>query len=137
MQVLSVHSTYKIRGGEDESRDAEERLLQRMGHWVERYEETNDRIDKLSAIDAACKTIWSVEAYQTMMQKLTEQTPDIVHIQNFFPMISPSVYYAAKAKNVPVVQTLRNYRLLCPNALFLEMGKSARTVWGNLFLGQE
>jgi glycosyltransferase involved in cell wall biosynthesis len=123
MQILSVHSSYKIRGGEDESRDAEEHLLRRMGNQVECYEETNYHLDKLSQIDAAIRTIWSVEAYQVMTQKLTKQSHDIVHVQNFFPIISPSIYYAAKAKNIPVVQTLRNYRLLCPNALFFRNGQ--------------
>jgi len=130
VQILSVHSSYKIRGGEDESRDAEEHLLQRMGHQVERYEETNYHLDQLSLPDAALRTIWSMESYQIMMQKLTEKTHDIVHVQNFFPTISPSIYYAAKAKKVPVVQTLRNYRLLCPNALFFRNGQVCEDCMG-------
>ncbi len=130
MQILSVHSSYKIRGGEDESRDVEEHLLQRMGHHVERYEETNYHIDRLSPIDAAFRTIWSVEAYQAITQKLTESIYDVVHVQNFFPMISPSAYYAARAKNVPVIQTLRNYRLLCPNALFFRNGQICEDCMG-------
>lgn len=123
MRILSVHSRYQIRGGEDESREAEERLLREMNHSVEVYEESNERVAAIHPIKMALKTIWSAEAYQTVRQQLASQPRDIVHVQNFFPLISPSVHYAAKAEGVPVVQTLRNYRLLCPNALFFRDGK--------------
>ncbi|PMB50215.1 glycosyl transferase family 1 [Fischerella thermalis CCMEE 5205] len=123
MRILSVHNRYQIRGGEDESRQAEENLLREMGHEVTVYEEHNDRIAKMNQLQVASRTIWSQEAYQIIQRRLQEQPQDIVHVQNFFPLISPSVYYAAKAQGVPVVQTLRNYRLLCPNALFFRDGQ--------------
>ena len=53
------------------------------------------------------------------MKTLKEFKPDIVHVHNFFPLISPSVFHACKKYNVPVVQTLHNYRLLCPAGTFL------------------
>jgi glycosyltransferase involved in cell wall biosynthesis len=118
MRILSIHNNYQIRGGEDESRQAEERLLREMGHQVDAYEENNDRIANLNRAQVAIRTVWSQEAYQTVRQKLQQSRSDIVHVQNFFPLISPSVYYAAQAEGVPVVQTLRNYRLICPNGLF-------------------
>lgn len=122
MRVLSIHNCYQIRGGEDESREAEERLLREMGHIVEVYEENNDRVANINAMQMAVNTVWSQQAYQTVKQQLARQPHDIVHVQNFFPLISPSVYYAAKSEKVPVVQTLRNYRLLCPNGLFFRNG---------------
>ncbi|MEC4815280.1 MAG: glycosyltransferase family 4 protein [Scytonema sp. PMC 1069.18] len=122
MRILSVHNRYQIRGGEDESRQAEENLLREMGHQVEVYEENNDRIATMKSLDLALRTVWSQESYQIIQQQLKQKVHDIVHVQNFFPLISPSVYYAAKAERVPVVQTLRNYRLLCPNALFFRDG---------------
>lgn len=123
MQILAVHNRYQIRGGEDECFEAEVKLLREAGHGVETYEENNDRVAQLGKIDAAAKTIWSREAYQATSDRLAAKPFDIVHVQNFFPLISPSVYYAAKAKRVPVVQTLHNYRLLCPNALFFRDGQ--------------
>jgi glycosyltransferase involved in cell wall biosynthesis len=123
MRVLTIHNAYQIRGGEDESREAEERLLREMGHHVDAYEESNNRIASLNAVQMASRTIWSTEAYNTVTDLLKKSTYDIVHVQNYFPLISPSVYYAAKAAGVPVVQTLRNYRLLCPNALFFRDGE--------------
>jgi glycosyltransferase involved in cell wall biosynthesis len=123
MHILSIHNRYQIRGGEDESRAAEENLLRQMGHQVDSYEENNDQIAKLSALNLALKTVWSEASRQIVRQTLRQSTYDIVHVQNFFPLISPAVHYAAKAEGVPVIQTLRNYRLLCPNALFFRDGR--------------
>ena len=122
MRILAVHNLYQIRGGEDECYDAEVKLLTEAGHHVDRYVETNDRIASLSQPQVATKTMWSQEAYQTVKQQLNRQSYDVVHIHNFFPLISPSVYYAAHEQGVPIVQTLHNYRLLCPNALFFRNG---------------
>lgn len=118
MRILSIHNNYQIRGGEDESRQAEERLLREMGHQVDVYEENNDRVATLNSAELAIRSIWSQEAYQIVQKQLRQSKNDLVHVQNFFPLISPSVYYAAQAEGVPVVQTLRNYRLICPNGLF-------------------
>lgn len=132
MRILSVHNRYQIRGGEDESRESEERLLREMGHLVEVYEENNERVAELNRIHMAVNTVWSMKAYKTIRSRLREQSHDLVHVQNFFPLISPSVYYAAKAEKVPVVQTLRNYRLLCPNALFFRDGHVCEDCLGKL-----
>lgn len=123
MRILSVHNIYQIRGGEDESRESEERLMREYGHDVDSYEETNDRLAQISTVEMALRTVWSHESYQEVKRRLTEQHYDVVHVQNFFPLISPSIYYAAQEKGVPIVQTLRNYRLLCPNALFFRDGQ--------------
>jgi glycosyltransferase involved in cell wall biosynthesis len=122
MHILSVHNLYQIRGGEDECHEAEVGLLREMGHSVDVYEEKNDRVEALGNLRMAIKTVWSEEAYQIVSRRLTEQSYDVVHVQNFFPLISPAIYHAAKAKGVPVVQTLHNYRLLCPNAMFFRDG---------------
>lgn len=122
MHILTIHNYYQIRGGEDECHEAEVRLLRERGHHVEVHEENNDRMAALSNFSKVTKTIWSRKTYQTVKHLLKEQPYDVVHVQNFFPLISPSVYYAAKAEGVPVVQTLHNYRLLCPNALFFRNG---------------
>jgi glycosyltransferase involved in cell wall biosynthesis len=123
MHILTVHNKYQIRGGEDESQELERRTLQEYGHQVDLYEEDNNRVKSLNSVQMALRTIWSTEAYQVVKQKLQNSTYNIVHIQNFFPLISPSVYYAAKEQGVAVIQTLRNYRLLCPNALFFRNGQ--------------
>ena len=131
MRILSVHSRYRIRGGEDEVCDDERQLLQDQGHVVDFYEDHNDRITQLSAPQVALQTVWSRDTYKALRQRLSAQAYDIVHVHNFLPLISPSVYYAAQASGVPVVQTLHNYRLLCPNALFFRQGQVCEDCLGN------
>ncbi|WP_315786713.1 glycosyltransferase family 4 protein [Fischerella sp. JS2] len=132
MHILTIHNYYQIRGGEDECHEAEVRLLRERGHHVEVHEENNDHMAALSNFSKVTKTIWSQETYQTLKHLLKEQPYDVVHVQNFFPLISPSVYYAAKAEGVPVVQTLHNYRLLCPNALFFRNGNICEDCLGQV-----
>jgi glycosyltransferase involved in cell wall biosynthesis len=131
LRILSIHNKYKHRGGEDESRESEERLLREMGHKVDIYEENNTRIAKLDPASLAVRTVWSQQSYRTVQQKLRQNRCDLIHVQNFFPLISPSVYYAAQAENVPVIQTLRNYRLICPNGLFFRDGRVCEDCLGH------
>lgn len=123
MRILSVHNYYQIRGGEDESCRAEKSLLREMGHLVDEYEKDNLSIASYQNLQLAAQTIWSQESYRDVREKLKRRSYDLMHVQNSFPLISPSVYYAAQEEGVPVVQTIRNYRLLCPNALFFRQGR--------------
>ncbi|NBD32735.1 MAG: glycosyltransferase [Cyanobacteria bacterium] len=127
MRILSIHNRYLQRGGELEAQ-----ILRERGHQVDLYEDSNTRLDTLSPIRTACKTIWSQQAYQEVSQKLATTKFDLVHVHNFFPLISPSVYYAAKKAKIPVVQTLQNFRLLCSNALFLREGKVCEACLGKI-----
>ena len=120
--VLVAHNRYQQRGGEDESTGSEIALLRSKGHKVTEFIEDNERIVDLSLPRVALRTVWSQESYRQLRRLIREQRPDVVHVQNFFPLISPAVYYAARAEGVPVVQTLRNYRLLCSNGLFFRDG---------------
>lgn len=119
MKVLLVHNSYQQRGGEDEVFASEVALLESHGDEVVCYTAHNDAVRQLSNLTLACKTSWSGATYQEMRALLERQRPHIVHVHNTLPLISPAVYYAAGAARVSVVQTLHNYRLLCPNALLL------------------
>lgn len=132
MKVLSIHNYYKVRGGEEESYELEAKILRENGHQVDLYQDHNSRLHGLSLANAALKTVWSKEAFHAVGQRLTQEKYDIVHVHNFFPLISPSVYYAASHAKVPVVQTLQNFRLLCPNALFLREEKVCEDCLGKL-----
>ncbi|MFB2894076.1 glycosyltransferase family 1 protein, partial [Aerosakkonemataceae cyanobacterium BLCC-F50] len=76
MRILSIHNNYQIRGGEDESRELEERLLLQMGHEVEVYQENNDRVPAINGVNLALRTVWSREAYNTVKQKLSDKAFD-------------------------------------------------------------
>src|SRR6476660_3247211 len=112
-----LHNRYQIPGGEDQSTAAEASLLRDYGHEVELLEEDNRRIEQPGGARTALRAVWSRDSYRRIDQKLRGARFDILHVQNFFPLWSPSVYYAAARNHVPVVQTLHNYRLLCGNSL--------------------
>ncbi len=118
MRVLMLHNKYLIPGGEDQCSLAEAALLRDHGHEVELLEEDNRRIEQLGQARTAMRTVWSSESFRRIDELLKSQVFDILHVQNFFPLWSPSVYYAASRNHVPVVQTLHNYRLMCVNSLF-------------------
>lgn len=111
-----AHNHYVERGGEDESTDVEVALLRDNHNDVDLYTRDSRDIPKSRKFRNGLNAIWSSRAYADVRERLKRKNYDVVHIQNFFPVISPAIYYAARAEGVPVVQTLRNYRLLCPNA---------------------
>lgn len=135
MRILLVHNRYLQRGGEDVSCEAEADLLRDHNHEVMQYEVSNERIASLGKLRAAARTIWSSESYRRVEELIRSHQPDIMHVQNFFPLISPSVYYAACKHRVPVVQSLRNYRLICLGGQLLRQGRvcedciGKRTPW--------
>jgi glycosyltransferase involved in cell wall biosynthesis len=115
LRILLAHNRYLIRGGEDESYDSELSLLRNHGCEVTEYLENNQKIEHLGKLATAARTIWSEETFRRVTNILSEKEYDLVYVQNFFPLISPSIYYAAHSSGVPVIQTIRNYRLLCLN----------------------
>lgn len=134
MRILMLHNRYKTRGGEDESTEAEISMLEKAGHQVDYMEQNNDAIDSLkSQASAAIVTIWSRSWYYRLKEILNVEQYDVVHVQNSFPLISPSVYYAASARRVPVVQSIRNYRLVCPSHNFYRNQNVCRDCVGTTF----
>jgi len=121
--VLLSHNHYQQPGGEDQVFAAEGDLLEKRGHQVLRYTAHNDRIARMSRLALAKTTVWNSEAYREVRALIRRERPQVAHFHNTFPLISPAAYHAARAEGVPVVQTLHNYRLLCPNALFFREGR--------------
>jgi len=140
MRILFVHCRYQQRGGEDAVVDSEIALLRGAGHVVETYERHNRDVAQTGRPGLAVQTVWS-RATSAEIRRLVEQfRPDVAHIHNTFPLISPSVYSALHACGVPVVQTLHNFRWLCPQAMFLRDGRVCedclgRTPWPALAHG--
>jgi len=122
VNVLMVHNRYLHRGGEDTSYECERRLLLHRGHEIHEYVKDNHEVAASRAWKAGLRAIWSSEDYQQLRARIRSIHPNIVHVHNSFPLISPAVYYAAKSEGIPVVQTLHNYRLLCPSAIFFRDG---------------
>ncbi|HMD39645.1 MAG TPA: glycosyltransferase [Candidatus Acidoferrum sp.] len=126
MKILSVHNAYQHRGGEDVAREAETRLLQQAGHEVVEYMRSNIGLSDASIlrrVSLATETVWSSRTSRELGAFLLREKPDVAHFHNTVPLISPSAYYACAEAGVPVVQTLHNYRLLCPGANLLRDGR--------------
>jgi len=133
MRLLLCHAHYQQRGGEDHSFEDEARLLESRGHEVVRYTLHNDAINEMGRVGIAVRTVWNHRVYRELREIMASSAPELVHFTNTFPLISPAAYYAARAEGVPVVQSLRNYRLLCPNALFLRDGLPCEDCLGKRF----
>lgn len=125
MKVLLTHLAYQLPGGEDAVFENEIDLLQRGGVEVIPWRRSNMEINAHglgNKIGAALATIWSREAASALAGLIREHRPDVVHFHNTFPLLSPSVYWAAGRLGVPVVQTVHNFRLVCPGALLYRDG---------------
>jgi glycosyltransferase involved in cell wall biosynthesis len=130
MRILLCHAYYQQSGGEDQSFEAEADLLESRGHEVRRYTLRNEVIEGMSRLAVAAKTLWNRTTHRELSRLIREFQPDVLHSTNTFPLISPSIYYAARSLNVPVVQSLRNYRQLCPSGLLLRDGVACEDCLG-------
>jgi glycosyltransferase involved in cell wall biosynthesis len=136
MRILFVHNYYREQGGEDVSFHHEMDLLTQHGHIVESYTRDNHEIEDRSLVakyHLFRETAWSQKTVTEIQKKIKEFQPQIVHVQNFFPLISPSVFSTCKAEGIPVVFSVRNYRLLCPNGLFFRDGHPCEDCLGKSF----
>ena len=125
-RVLLVHNYYKLPGGEDMVVENEKKLLETYGHTVFIYSRFNKEMETFSAVEKLLlpfTSLFSLRTYREVKRMIQEKDIDIVHVHNTLNLISPSVYYAAWACGKPVVQTVHNFRLLCPGAIFLRDGK--------------
>lgn len=130
MKVLLAHNHYQQQGGEDQVFAEEGRLLEENGHTVIRYTAHNDLVKIMGPAALARSTLWNRNAYYELRNLIRFERPQVMHCHNTFPLISPAAYYAAQSEGLPVVQTLHNYRLLCPNALFFRNGRPCEDCLG-------
>lgn len=125
-KVLIVHNYYQVPGGEDTVVENEKNLLLDNGHEVVMYTRHNNEIKKKSILwkfILPLETIFSLKTYNDIKKIIRKEKIDIVHVHNTLPLISTSVYYAAKSCKVAVVQTIHNFRLICPSATFTRNNK--------------
>jgi glycosyltransferase involved in cell wall biosynthesis len=123
LRVIIVHNHYQQPGGEDVGVQDEYGVLASHGHQVRLLEANNDHIQSfLSRAQAAITTVYSPSSKRRMAAVISEFKPDLVHVHNFFPVFSPSIYFACNEAGVPVVQTLHNYRLICPSSILFRDG---------------
>jgi glycosyltransferase involved in cell wall biosynthesis len=132
MRILTVHNNYRLPGGEEQIFAAESALLEAHGHDVFRYTLDNDDISTANPLQLAKNTVWNSTVYRDLRSLIRAKRPQVAHFHNTFPLISPAAYYAARDEGVAVIQTLHNYRLLCPNALFFRAGRVCEDCLGQV-----
>jgi glycosyltransferase involved in cell wall biosynthesis len=125
MKILLAHNSYQQPGGEDVVFEQECQLLERAGHTVIAYRRSNWEIAAYSGLrqlELVGKAVWATDTQQQFARLLDREKPDLVHVHNTFVMLSPSIFSACREAELPVVQTLHNYRLSCPAATFFRDG---------------
>ncbi len=124
MKILLVHNFYKIAGGEDAVLDGECKLLTSKSNVIKNFAVNNNHIDSLlEKIKVLFGVVFSRSQFFKLKQILHNIKPDVVHVHNYFPVISPAIFYACKSSGTPVVHTLHNYRAVCPTALLMHDGR--------------
>lgn len=134
MKILILHNRYQQAGGEDSVVAAERSMLASHDHDVQVFEVDNDAIGKKgSTIGVALNSLYSITSKKRVTEVLHELKPDVAHVHNTFPVLSPSVYYACGEVGVPVVQTLHNFRLMCPGGILLRDARPCEDCVGKAF----
>ena len=133
MRVAIVHNRYQQPGGEDQVFEREAALLESAGHEVLRYELHNDAVASMPAVSVAARSIWNPTTQRSLQTLFSRFRPDVVHVHNTLPMISPAVFAVARRAGAAVVQTLHNYRMICPSATLFREGRTCELCVGRAF----
>lgn len=123
--VLIVHNYYQISGGEDTVVFNEKKLLEDHGYKVVLYTRNNSELKSMSFFEKLwlpITTIYNPKTSKDIKKIIKEENIDVVHVHNTLNLISPSVYYAALKMKKPVIQTIHNFRMLCPGATLYRDG---------------
>ncbi len=121
-RVLQVYNEYRRYGGEDVVVHLEAEMLRRRGHEVELLRVSTKELDQAGPLRLAAAgfgTVWSLRGYAAMKKAIASFTPDLIHVHNEFPLLSPSIFWACHRAAVPVVHTMHNYRFACANAVLM------------------
>lgn len=125
MKILQVHNFYQTPGGEDGVVKLEKELLEANGHTVIHYYRHNNEIKNygfFQKIKFFVETVYSRKTFKELNKVIDAKKPDVAHVHNVFPLISPSCYFCLKTRDIAVVQTIHNFRFLCPKGFFYIKG---------------
>lgn len=125
MRICTVHNEYRQPSGEEVVVRGTERLLRAAGHEVIPVTRRSAEIAcrRLGRFRAGFSGIYSAESRRQIRRLLRQARPDIVHVHNLFPLISPSILPECREQAIPVVMTVHNYRLVCPNGMMMTGGQ--------------
>lgn len=132
MKLLLVHNEYGRVSGEEIAVRALRNVLESRGHRVDVYFRSSAEIGQSwsGQAKAFCTGVYNLAAKRLFREMLRRQRPDLVHFHNLFPLISPSILDECREAGIPVVMTVHNYRLVCPNGLHTVRGQSCERCVG-------
>lgn len=123
IKILLVHNFYQQSGGEDTVLESELQILSKRNESDLLTISNNEIKTFFLHLKVATNSHYSSISRKNISLKLSQRNYDVVHVHNFFPILTPSIYDACIEASVPVVQTLHNFRTICPGALLLRNGK--------------
>ncbi len=138
MKVVIAHNRYSSAqpSGENVVVDAEIAQLRTAGVEVVPFLRSSDDIGSLPAAQKALlpiSPIWSPAARRALVGVIRAERPDILHLHNPYPLISPWIVRTAHAHGLPVIQTVHNYRQVCAPGLYFRDGHICHDCRGRAF----
>jgi len=135
MKILIIHNHYQQKGGESIAVENQIELLRNMGHKVVKYEYHNREMNNYNVMDklyAFIRFFFNGKTRDEIKRVVKKEKPQIAHVHNVFPLISPGIYNALNDAKIPIFQSIHNFRFLCPNGLFFTNGNICeRCKFGN------
>ncbi|PCJ57491.1 MAG: lipopolysaccharide N-acetylglucosaminyltransferase [Planctomycetota bacterium] len=125
MKICLVHNSYGAYSGEEAVVAGQEQMLLEAGHKVVSFTKTSEGLNQsaMKKIDAFFSGIYSRKSKREFEQFLKVEKPDVINIHNLYPLISPSILSVGYEAGIPIVMTVHNVRLICPNGLFFTHGE--------------
>lgn len=133
MKILYIHNEYAKPSGEEHAAGELVSLLSEHGHEVRWFTRSSAEISETfyGKMKAMVAGIYNPFAAKALAKVLGEYSPDIVQVQNIYPLISSSIFAPIRKRSIPVVMRCPNYRLFCPDGLSLNpQGKICERCWG-------
>ncbi len=125
MKVLIIHNKYSKFSGEEAVVESQIKLLQNNDYQVITYFRSSEELEEMpnAKIKAFFSALYNANSIADIKDIINKEKPDLVHIHNLYPLISPAILPVIKKMGIPIVMTVHNYRLLCANGLFFNNGK--------------
>jgi len=125
MKIFLAHNYYKCMGGEDIAFTYQKKFLASKGYEIIEYSRSSLEISNfINKLSASFSSIYSILTYKEVEKIIIKNKPQIAHIHNIFPLISPSIYNVLYKYRIPIIQTIHNYRFFCANGICLNGGKA-------------
>ncbi|MCB2208725.1 MAG: glycosyltransferase family 4 protein [Bacteroidetes bacterium] len=122
MKILFIHNDYAKPSGEEHAAEGLANILTNKGHTINWYRRSSAEIGKagINKFQAFFSGFYNRKSIRHIVQKINQFNPDIIQVQNLYPLISPAVLSEISKTGVPIVMRCPNYRIFCPNGLFLD-----------------